>query len=304
MNWEFDKLGIVSIDTSTNVDKLLLDVSISNYDKIVLNYKISNTFYEIANTFRYTNRKQNLCNSLKYCEDGIKLLSECIDSIPILLYNDILQDFLLIKSNITPSYPNNILYWKLLHSVYLLNPKRFIESRDELIWFVNSCFINDCYDIPQYIFTNKYININIFDINYPNSTPFILEAVNSRDDKRIKFLLDNGADINIENNKSESALSVQIYKFFDNSEGGIDYDFDETIVNITTDLLLSKSIPNKTEREKFLEEILIVYEKYNVYDSDTDIDVNKKIIDTSWKNIYAKYTNPNKPEILDDYKYF
>ena len=293
MNWEFDKLGIISIDTLNNINKLLSEKN-TNYEKIVLNYKIAITLYN-------TDKKQNLYDDLKYCENGIKLLSECIDLIPILLYNDILQDFLLIKSNISPMYPNNILYWKLLHSAYLLNPKRFIELQNDLIWFVNYCFIFNCYDIPQYIFTNKYININIVDTLY---TPFILRAVESQNNKTIKFLLDNGADINVVNDSEESALSVQIYKYFDNSEGGIDYDFDETKVNVTTDLLLSKSIPCKREREKFLKEILIVYEKYNVYDFDADIDANKKLIDISWKNIYAEYTNPNKPEILDDYKYF
>lgn len=283
MNWQVGGSENFCLDDVNNIDNLLLNTT-SNYQKIVLYYKIANTLYKDKNKIK------NLSKISKYCELGIELLKDCADS------NDILQDYLVLKSNILYYSNESNLSWKLYHSAYLLNPKRLIESRDDLISFINLCLIKKYYDIPEFIFKSGYVDINTnTDLHY---TPFIVKAVKSRDNERIQFLLDLGADITIVNNyddDKQSALSIQIYKFFKNSEGSMDYDFDESTEIERTYLLLSKVIPNERVRKNFLQEILAVYEKYNE---------DYELVDKYWKNLYTKYTDPNQAEIIDDYKYF
>ena len=204
MNWQVCGSENFCLDDVNNIDNLLLNTT-SDYQKIVLYYKIANTLYN------HKNKIINLSKILQYCELGLELLKDCVDS------NDILQDYLVLKSNVLYYRGENNLSWELYHSAYLKNPKRLIESRDDLISFVNLCFIKKYYDIPEFIFKSGYVDINTnTDLHY---TPFILKAVKSRDNERIKFLLDLGADITVKNNDKQSALSIQIYKFFKNSEG-------------------------------------------------------------------------------------
>lgn len=291
MDWDSDKKGfIVNIIGIIDTDYLLLNTT-SNYEKIVLCYKIANTLFNDEKTFR-----SNLSRIGKYYRIGLNILNSNPNLIPN--QKNILQDYLLFESDFTYYQPSGVdLSWKSFYSAYLLNPKRLIDTHSDLFCLVNQCFIKGYYDIPHFIFSNGYLDINTNEQEY--YTPFLLRAVEGQYNERIKFLLDNGADITIvdkyDKNK-DSPLSIQIRKYFDNSEGGMDYDFDESEVIETTNLLLSKSIPNELVRKQFLEEILSVYEKYS------DIGAYE-LIDTEWKDLFARYTDDNAEEIIDDYKF-
>jgi hypothetical protein len=291
MNWDFDKVGFIDNIFSIGDTDNLLSNTTSNYEKIVLCYKISNTLLNDKKTLR-----SNQSKIVSYHKSGLDILNSNPNS--ILNQTDILQDYLILEHRIAYwLHYKDDLSWKIFYSAYLLNPKRLIETHKDLFFLIDFCLIKKCYDIPHFIFSNGYLDINANDGGY--HTPFLLRAVKAQNNEKIKFLLDNGADITIVDEYSDdkdSALSVQIHKYFNNCEGGMDYDFNELTVIETTNLLLSKSIPNELVRKNFLEEILLVYEKYK----DTG---DYELIDIGWKELFAKYTDNNAEEAKDDYKF-